>query len=628
MKWRIARLVVVLAGILIGQAILYGPSLVGRKLLLPLDILARQNHYLPNTPEYERIEPQNPNLSDVVLMFEPSRRFAAAEYHAGRIPMWAPYQYGGCPFIWPKFSPFLAFECLTESPVIVAWGQALAAMVAGLGAYAFFRRAIGISFWPAAVAAWCYPMTGFFVFWIGFPTSMAVYWLPWSLLAVDMTVRRRNFAAPIGLAVVTCLVLISWHLDVAGQVLMASGVYGLWRLWLAHGRELLRASERRTVLALALGWGLGFLLAMPHSLPLLSYVRTSARMIRRSAGNEERPPAGLAALPQAVLPDLYGANKPGSYRYFDNNQIETTAAAYSGMLATLVLAPLAWCNRRHRQFNWFCLLAVFLGLSWCLNIPGIVPLLRLPGLNMFSHNRWVFVSSFGILTLGAIGLEAFLTGPIEWRCWLWLPPTILAVVGVWCTCRIYLPPEPIATQLELALQNKHQLRWIQTIGHLREVQQWFRQHYAAAAVWCGISLASWVVVWLRLKWQSLLFPVLAALAVGDLIWFAHDRTPQCDPALYYPTLPALQQTARAAPGRVVGYDCLPAPLGYMCGLRDVRGYDSIDPAGWIDLLALVKSPRSRDLPYALVQWYTPRVETSPEGNLQLPPVLDMLGCVT
>ena len=36
-KW--GRLLVVLLGIVVGQFILYGPSLVGSKILLPLDIL-------------------------------------------------------------------------------------------------------------------------------------------------------------------------------------------------------------------------------------------------------------------------------------------------------------------------------------------------------------------------------------------------------------------------------------------------------------------------------------------------------------------------------------------------------------------------------------------------------------
>src|SRR5208283_2579337 len=79
----------------LGQFILYGPSLLGRKVLLPLDILAQNTHYLPRTPETQRLQVRNFILSDLVHVAEPARRFAVSEYHAGRLPMWTPYHVSG-----------------------------------------------------------------------------------------------------------------------------------------------------------------------------------------------------------------------------------------------------------------------------------------------------------------------------------------------------------------------------------------------------------------------------------------------------------------------------------------------------------------------------------------------------
>ena len=76
-KRRLARLLIVLAGIVLGQVILYGPSLAGRKILLPLDILAEPTVYLPRTSEVAQIEVQNLSLSDLIYFAEPARRFAA-----------------------------------------------------------------------------------------------------------------------------------------------------------------------------------------------------------------------------------------------------------------------------------------------------------------------------------------------------------------------------------------------------------------------------------------------------------------------------------------------------------------------------------------------------------------------
>lgn len=188
---KFTRLAVVLAGIILGQFLLYGPSLVGQRILLPLNCLLNRHFYVADTV-------QTPNSShdpvplDLVVQCEPDRRFAIKELSAGRFPLWTPNQFGGVPFIGPKYSPFFLFTCLTASPVILAWGQLLAALAAGLGTYAFCRRVLEVSFWPAALAAWCYPMTGFFIFWQGNPTGTPVYWLPWLLYAVDRTVRETS----------------------------------------------------------------------------------------------------------------------------------------------------------------------------------------------------------------------------------------------------------------------------------------------------------------------------------------------------------------------------------------------------------------------------------------------------
>src|SRR5271154_4555223 len=86
----LARLVLVLAGILAGQAILYGPSLVGWKILLPIDVLAGRKIYLPMTPEVEEIFPHDLYSSDLIYSSEQARRFTLSEIRAGRLPFWCP----------------------------------------------------------------------------------------------------------------------------------------------------------------------------------------------------------------------------------------------------------------------------------------------------------------------------------------------------------------------------------------------------------------------------------------------------------------------------------------------------------------------------------------------------------
>jgi hypothetical protein len=620
----LGKLAVVLTGIVIGQFILYGQSLVGQKILLPLDILALPDVYLPRTPEVATIIPHDAVLSDLVLSFEPSRRFAVSEIHAGRFPFWAPYQYAGAPFVEPKYSPLQLIQYVTASPVIIAWAQLVVAVVAGMGVYLFCRRALQVGFWAATISAWCYPMTGLFVFWQGYPTSAVACWLPWLLLAVDRTARRTSLAAPICLALVTSLVLISGHIDVAGQVLLVSGIYASWCWLTAYSGQWFQPRARGAALALIAGWSLGFLLATPHLLPLLEYARTGSRVVQRSRGQEVRPPVGLAALPQVVLPDMYGSSQAGSLRIVDGNQIESSAATYAGIIATLFVMPLGWCSRRHRSVNALWCALGFLGLSWCLNVPIMVSLLRLPGLNLMSHNRLVFVTSFSILMMTTIGLDVLEQGIPRWRGWFKIPTALMAGLCVWCICRTIVPPEPIATQLGSTIRQHEHMIWVRDIHDVRTAQKWFVHSYLGASVLCGLGLAGWSLLWFRRKPQRWLAPLVGVALFGDLLWFAHGRSAQCDPSLYYPRIPVLEQLANKPPGRIVGSGCLPAQLSQTVGLSDIQGYDGIDPSRLMDLMASAADPDFQPSLYSLTKWYRPRTTISAPDNIRLSPLLDML----
>jgi hypothetical protein len=621
----LGRLAVVLAGIVIGQFILYAPSLVGRKILLPLDILALPTTYLPRTPEVAKIIAHNTVMADLVLSFEPSRRFAVSEIRAGRFPFWAPYQYAGAPFVEPKYSPLQLLQYFTAAPVIIAWAQLLVAAVAGTGVYLFCRRALHIGFWAATISAWCYPMTGLFVFWQGYPTSAAACWLPWLLLAVDKTARRATPAAPVWLGVATCLVLISGHVDISGQVLLTSGIYAVWCWLTVYSNQWFQQRARGAALALIVGWSLGFLLATPHLLPLFEYVRTGSRMMQRGRGLEERPPIGWAALPQTVLPDMYGSEQAGSLRIVDGNQIESSAATYAGVLATLFVAPLAWCSRRHRSVNALWCALGFLGLSWCLNVPILVKLLRLPGLNMMSHNRLVFVTSFSILMMTAIGLNVLGEGAPRWRWWFRVPTVLLAGLCAWCIYRTLVPAEPISTQLESAIRHGQHMVPVRDLNDVRTIQRWFVHSYLGSSVLCGLGLAGWSLLWFRRTPQRWLVPLLGFVLIGDLLWFAYGRSAQCDPSLYYPRIPVLEQLARETPGRIVGFFCLPAQLAQTHNLCNIQGYDGVDPARLMDLMASAADPPLHLTSSSLTVWFRPRVIVSPTDNVRLSPVLDMLG---
>ncbi len=647
----VGRLVVVIAGIVVGQAILYGPSLIGSKILLPLDTLAEPGMYLPRAPASHQPVAHNNVRSDLILAFEPLRRFTAEEMAAGRWAMWTPYQFAGAPFIFAKYSPFWILESVSPSPLLIAWVQLLVSLTAGIGMYLFCRRVLDVTFWPAALAAWCYPISGFLIFWQGYPLAWAVVWLPWLLLAIDGAVRRPSGWSGLGVAAATCLAIIGGQLDVGGQVLLVSGLYAVGRLLDAVRRQYVaerpttskaahRAARarrinqwrvwRRPVAAgatVAAGWTLGIMLAAPYLLPLLEYSQTGSRMMRRAKGAEERPPVGLAALPQAVLPDMCGTTQRGNAAFFpqgEGNQLESSAAAYAGLLAMLFAAPLAWCSRLHRSIVALLTALALLGLCWCVNVPIVVDLLRIPGLNMLSHNRLVFMTAFSVVALMAIGLDVIWQGGVPWRWWLWIPAACLDGLFLWCLYRTMFLPEPLATYLPRMVSEGRPFGWITSLADVATARASFVRSYAAAAILCGLGLASWAIVYSRPKLPRWFFPALACVLLADLGWFAWDRSAQCDPSLYYPRIAALEDVRQSAPGRIIGYRCLPPALSHVCGLRDVRGYDAVDPSRLVDLLELATDPRPPKPAYAVTQWLAPKVLLSTSGAMRISPVLDML----
>ena len=325
---------------------------------------------------------------------------------------------------------------------------------------------------------------------------------------------------------------------------------------------------------------------------------------------------------------MYGSTKAGScpiYPKSESNLPESSAAAYAGLLATLLVAPLAWGSRRHRSMNMFWTLLAVLGLSWCLDLPGVVQCLSLPGVNMLAYNRLVFATTLAVLALAAVGLESLRQEEFSWRRGFWLPVVVLAGLLFWCIYRAEVLPEPLATQFQQLIQAGQPVKWIEDIDGLRRVQASFSLYYKTSAAWCGLGLMLWLVLRFRLLSRRILVPLMGVLLLCDLLCFSHGRNYQCDRRLYYPEIPALHDLAGAAPGRVIGYSCFPANLAEAVGLADVRGYDSVDPGNWVSLLALAADEHSLKQPYAATQWMIPRAKIAGDHTVQLSPILDMLG---
>jgi hypothetical protein len=626
-RWR--RLLIVFAGVILPQVVMYGPSLTGWRILLPLDTVAEA---LPPAADWKSPREVDYTLSDQTYVYEPWRRFAVDEVRAGRWPLWNPYIYCGAPFIAANqsavFSPLRAMDYLFPGTTVLAWSQLVKSLLAGVGAFLCLRRVVRVSFWPAALGAWCWPLVGFMFIWQGFPLSVVCAWLPWALWATDRAVREPAGWGGVGLALVTASMLLAGHADSAGHALLASGVLFLWRMGTLYGwRGLASRRALGSLAAVLLGWGLGFGLSMLQTLPTLEYLQMSHRIANRAAREASIFTTGLGSSPLIVLPYVYGF-KPseGFFVWPCGNWLESPASAYAGLILTLGLAPLAWSLEERRRENWFWLL---------LGLGALVPVLQIPGLNrvfsvlplkLLANQRLGFVFAFCAVALAVTGWEALLKGRARWRygCWLGLAATL--ALGVWSVRSSMNLPPVIAQALAAYLPNKVELHFHRS---------WFKQTLWNSALVCAIGVVGLAIIWSHTEeakrlwkrrprhWHAISLLALAGLMLGELWWNGWGITKQYDPSWYYAETPVIRElrerTAKTGE-RICGFaSSLPVNLNQMFQLSDVRGYDAVDPQAMMDLLrAAAKADRSgglHEVEYAVTLYFMP----------QESPILDMLG---
>ena len=520
---------------------------------------------------------------------------------------------------------------LIASPVVLAWTQVLIAMVAGFGMYVFVRRVLGVGFWPAAIVAWCYPLAGTYIVCLGAGQPPVACWLPWLLCAVHECVRRPLGWGGPALAAVTAVVLLSGQTDIGGQSLLTAGLFAV-ACWFHHyGRQWRSRPAILSAMLCGAAWAVGILASLWLLLPLVEYTQTGARIIRRTQGEEERPPKGLSVGLQLFVPDCYGTTLDGSWYLVYGNLLESPAMGYAGLLATLVAAPLAWRRRTARWANIFWIFLIFVAVSWQLNIPGMVSLLRMHGLNLMSHNRFVFVVPVAVLAMAAVGLDVLWAKGASRRWWFALPVAALVAIAAWAAYRSVVLPEPVATELGTFVTRGGTVPGIANLDAVERVQHSFTRAYGAALLLAVVGIGVWIVLWSGMNFRRWWVGALGILMLAELLRFDYGFNAQCDPAFYYPRIPVLEELARQPPGRILGYGCFPPELAGVYGLRDIRGYDAVDPLRLVDLLELARRPDTRAAtfsltPYALTQYFTPQIDMrSTTEAIRLPPVLDMLG---
>ncbi len=288
------------------------------EVFLPARLLG---HFAP----YSSVIPQddlplwNPLRWDGIAQFYPWRHFASETIRAGTIPLWNPYQFSGTPFVANSqsavfYPPNLLFYLL---PVAAAFNYValLHLTVCGWFAYLFLRR-LKCGKAGALLAGIAYAYSSWQVSWLQLPTFLATScWFPLLFRQIHLLIRHEPLSPPhtrnaqaAGLGVITGLMLLAGHLQIAFYGLLGGAFWALSLLW-AERREGGWECVSRGLLRSLLGLGLGLLLSSPQLLPSLELSRVSHRVGKPSREGYQRyveyaaPHGALASL---FLPDFFG----------------------------------------------------------------------------------------------------------------------------------------------------------------------------------------------------------------------------------------------------------------------------------------------------------------------------------
>jgi hypothetical protein len=563
------------------------------------------NYYQDSGPH----ESINHDYSDTLLAYFPQILVARQILRSGNLPLWNPYSLSGVPFLasapWLGFfyPPYVVFYVLDPLKAI-GYLASLQLALGGLFMY-LYLRSIGCRRLAAVMGAVSFELGGFLLAnlaWL--PRVSTVVWTPLIFLSLEKVIGNRSWLYVSLGSFATAMCILAGNMAVVIYVLLAAGLYCVFRLGQVLWREGVGTTLRIALVVLA-SISTGILVSAVQLAPTYEVAQFTERA---HVSYEDRMESGRSpiALGTLLVPDLFGnpVDRPWGRNEFAKNVPGTygETSLYVGIVP-LFLAIWAIARRRDGFTAFFGCLAL-LSLLIFLDTPFFRLLYQLPlfriGRQLEAKAMW----GFAMAVLAALGVEALLNRPphMEWRA---LRQAAVGLVVV-----------PFVVLLGFALAGSFFVSH-ETGEASRLASEWY--HYNAGnfvrlcvlAVACAGAVFVWARGWLR-KWMLAVLVLWIALA--DLMCFGWKLNPTRPPDDLYPVMDSvrflendesLYRTIRGPLSRKV----LPPNSLSVYGVSDVQGYSPVLIDYYVDFLQLIEEDiASSRIVYSLKY---PRSTTSP-----------------
>ncbi len=528
--------------------------------------------------------PGNELMSDVWLQMNAWLQFQRDELHAGRLPLWNPWNGNGVPqlanYQSAVLSPFsVPYYVL---PFALAVIVASVAKLFGLAFFTFlFLRELRLAFSASMLGALVFAYAGHNVILIGYPHSSVAMFLPATLFLVERIVQRTALhdatrpwwraATPVlfaWLVVDLVLLQLAGHPETLFFVLLVTAAYAVMRL-VAAWRDAHSDEARWNTLVLGaqiVVCGLAAaLIGSVQTLPFFEYLHDSAILGARTG---RQIPLGLRTWSALFFPNELG--NPSSSYYVDaalpRPDFTIATMGYIGGTATLTaLTAFLFVTKRRA-----C--AFFAGgfVLWFLYAYGVggtgVIWHHVPGLSMAPINRSQIVGAFCVACLAAFAADFLVRGK---RNFVAAAFALVVGGGILFFARINAASVVELTRRFLPTEEKRALLVSGSAEHLARMTPLL----AAGVIVLAIA---WILPrgWKRVAcvWAIAL---IGYAGTGALL---KGYMPLCNAHHFFPVTPAIQQWKAAAGDRqvtVLGDDTLPPCENIVYGIRQAACYDAL-----------------------------------------------------
>ena len=519
-------------------------------------------------------------ITDPVRQQYPWRELVVSIEKRLELPLWNPYNFSGTPLLANfQSAPFYLFNTLFFiMPFAVAWSLMviMGPLLAGIFLFLYLDN-LKISKWAGVLGSISFAFSGFFVAWMEWGTiTQVALWLPLVFLSIDKILyyfrnnskfptslklrgasKIKNYIWPIIFILSLTSAFFAGHLQIFFYLFIFSWIYFFAR-WIEYGKIF-------KVLFVFLIFNILFLiLTSIQWIPTLQFIFLSARNVDVLDFNNPGWFIPWQNLIQFVAPDFFGnpttLNYWGVWNYGE-------FVGYAGIIP-LILALFCLLFRRDKKTLFFgSLFFLSLVFSFPTFLAEIPYLLKIPFLNTAQPTRLLFIATFSLSVLSALGFDYFLK--VKRKILIIYPLILMLVIltGFW----MFIPKEHISV-----VKNNLFLPTFLFISS-------------------SILFLTLVIFQKKNRFTMMICIIIVAVTAFDLLRFGWKFTPFTQRSYLFPstkTLAFLQKNLGEF--RIMSTDSriLPPNFSTIYRLKSIDGYDPLYLLRYGELIAASERGRS------------------------------------